>query len=99
MKQSVARSKRRQVRDEDREEENDRRMDLIHTEFDFTFIKMHLLSHFRDHIRQFGNIPMYSTEYGVLAHKDQIKDRWRKSNKRIQNDRSYTATVVCIRSG
>ena len=24
---------------------------------------------------------MYSTEYGELAHKEQIKDRWRRSNK------------------
>ena len=82
MGQSVAHYKRRRVRDEDREEENDRRMDLIQTESHFNFIKMHLLSHFRDHIRQFGNIPIYSTEYGELAHKVQIKDGWRKSNKR-----------------
>ena len=33
------------------------------------------------HIRQFGNIPMYSMEYGELAHKEQIKDLWRRSNK------------------
>ena len=42
---------------------------------------MHLLIHFGDHVRQFGNIPMYSTEYGELAHKEQIKDPWRRSNK------------------
>ena len=81
MEQSVARSKRRRVHDDDREEENDPHMDLIQTEFLFNFIKMHHLSHFRDHRRQFENIPMYSTEYGELAHKDQIKDGWRKSNK------------------
>ena len=77
----MAPSKRRRVCDEDREKENDRRMDLIHSESHFNFIKMHLLIHFRDHIRQFGNIPMYSTEYGELAHKEQIKDPWRPSNK------------------
>ena len=49
-------------------------MDLIHAESHFNFVKMHLISHFRDHIYQFGNIPMYSTEYGELAHKEQIKD-------------------------
>ena len=81
MEHSVAHSKRRRVRDKDREEENDRCMDLIQTESHFNFIKMHLLSHFCDHIRQFGNILMYSTEYGELAHKDQIKNRWWKSNK------------------
>ena len=56
-------------------------MDLIHSESHFNFIKMHLLIHFGDHIRQFRNIPMYSTEYGELAHKEQIKDLWRCSNK------------------
>ena len=56
-------------------------MELIHTESHFNFIKMHLLSHFRGHIYQFGNIQMYSTEFGELAHKEQIKDGWRRSNK------------------
>jgi len=34
-------------------------MDMIHTESHFNFVKMHLLSHFSDLIRQSGNIPMY----------------------------------------
>jgi len=42
---------------------------------------MHLLSYFCDDIRQFGNILMYSTEFGELAHKPQIKAGWRQSNK------------------
>ena len=42
---------------------------------------MYLLSHFCDHIRQFGNIPIYSTDIGELAHKTQIKDGWRQSNE------------------
>ena len=79
--QPVAPSKRRRVLDEDREEENVRRMDLIQSKSYFNFITMHLLIHFGDHIRQFGNIPMNSTEYGELAHKEQIKDPWRHSNK------------------
>jgi hypothetical protein len=78
---SVAKSNRRRVREQDRAEENDQRMDLIYAESNFNFIKMHLISHFRDHIYQFGNIPMYSTEFGELAHKEQIKDGWRRSNK------------------
>jgi len=56
-------------------------MDMIHTESHFNFVKMHLLSHFSHHIHQFGNIPMYSTEFGELAYKEQIKDGWRRSNK------------------
>src|SRR5205807_10297823 len=49
MNQPVATSKRRRVRDDDRAEEKDRRMDLIHSESHFNFIKMHLLSHFHEH--------------------------------------------------
>ena len=90
----VASSKRRRVCDEDREEENDRRMDLIQSESHFNFMKIHLLIHFGDHIRQFGNIPMYSTEYGELAHKEQIKDPWRRSIKTMWHDRSCRDTVV-----
>ena len=77
----VAPSKRRRRLEEDRDEENELRIDKIHTESHFNFVKLHLLSHFSDHIRQFGNIPMYSTEFGELTHKEQIKDRWRGSNK------------------
>ncbi|KAI5849422.1 hypothetical protein DFP73DRAFT_591677 [Morchella snyderi] len=39
----------------------------------FNFIKMHLLSHFRDHVERFGNIPMFSTDVRDLVHKQQIK--------------------------
>jgi len=77
----VAPSKQRWRLIDNRDEDNDLRMDMIHTESHFNFVKMHLLSHFSDHICQFGNIPMYSTEFGELAHKDQIKDGWRCSNK------------------
>ena len=79
--QAMAPSKRRRIREGNREEEDERRMDLIHSESHFNFIKIHLLRHFSHHIRQFANIPMYSTEFGELAHKEQIKDRWRRSNK------------------
>ena len=70
----VAPSKRRRRLEDDRDEENELHMDMIHTEHHFNFVKMHLLSHFSDHIRPFGNIPMYATEFGDLAHKEQIKD-------------------------
>jgi len=52
----------------------------MHSESNFNFVKMHLISHFRDHINMFGNIPMYSTEYGELEHKKQIRHEWRRSN-------------------
>jgi len=81
MSQPVAPSKRHRMRDDDREEEHERHMNSIHRELHFNFIKIHLLSHFSDHIRQFGNLPMYSTEFVELAPKEQIKDGWRRSNK------------------
>jgi len=81
MHERVATSQRRRMLDDDRDEEDELRMDMIHGESHFNFIKMYLLSHFCDHIRQFGNIPMYSTEIGELAHKTQIKEGWRQSNK------------------
>ena len=73
-RERIAPSKRRRIRDAEKEEESERRMDLIYGESHFNFIKIHLLSHFCDHIRRFGNIPMYSTEFSELAHKTQIKD-------------------------
>ena len=56
-------------------------MDQIHGESHFNFIQMPLLSDFCNHIPWFGNILMYSTEIGELAHKTQIKEGWRQSNK------------------
>jgi len=81
MREPVPPSQRRQIRDDDGEEENHQRMELIHSESNFNFVRMHLIIHFRDHIYMFSNIPMYSTKYGELAHKEQIKDGWRRSNK------------------
>jgi len=81
MRERVPPSQRRRIRDDHREEENDQRMEFIHSKSNFNFVKMHLISHFRHHIYMFGNIPMYFTEYGELAHKEQIKDGWRGSNE------------------
>jgi len=83
MRERVATSQRRRMHDDDRDEEDEQRINMIHGQSHFNFIKMHLLSHFFDHIRQLGNIPMYSTEIGELAHKTQIKEEWRQSK---QND-------------
>ena len=81
MRQRVPPSERRRICDDDLEEQNDERMELIHSESNFNFVQMHLISHFRDQIYMFGNLPMYSAEYRELAHKEQIKDGWRRSNK------------------
>jgi len=76
VKQLVPQSKRCWVRDEDGEDMNDQHMELIYAESNFNFIKIHLSTYFHDHIYKFSNILMYSTEFGELAHKEQIKDGW-----------------------
>jgi len=53
---------------------------LIRRENHFNFIKIHYLTHFASHVRRFGSRSMYSTEIGELAHKDQIKDGYCRSN-------------------
>jgi len=81
MREGAAPSQRALICDDDRDEENELPMDIINAESHFNFVKMHLPSHFCDHIHHFGNIPMYSTQIGELAHKTQIKEGWRQSNK------------------
>jgi len=76
MQERLPPSQRCQIRDNDRQEQNDQCMELIHSESNFNFVKMHLISHFRDHISMFGNIPMYSTKYRELGHEEQINDGW-----------------------
>jgi len=76
----TATKRRRQV-DQGRLERANQPTDLIRCENHFNFIKMHYLSHFASHVGHFGSISMYSTEIGELAHKEQIKDSYRTSNK------------------
>ena len=81
MREGAVPSLRRPISDDDCAEENKLRIHMINAKSRFHFVKMHLLSHFCNQIRQFGNIPMYSTEIGELAHKRQIKEGCRQSNK------------------
>ena len=94
----VALSKRRRRLEDDRDEENELRIDMIHTESHFNFVKMYLLSHFSDHIRQFGNIPMYSTE----SESSRIRNRSRTDGdariRTMSSDKFFTATVVSMQS-
>jgi len=80
MREGAAPSQRRRICDANRDEENELRMDMIKTESHIHFVMMHLLSPSCDHIRQFGNIPIYSTEIGELAHKTRIQEEWRELN-------------------
>jgi len=72
---------RRQLADQERVERSNRRADLICPENHFNFIKMHYLTHIASHLLHYGSISMYSTEISELAHKDQIKDGYCRSNK------------------
>jgi len=58
-RERIAPSKRCQIRDPGREDETEQPMDLLFCKLHFIFIKLHLVSHFGKHIRQFGNIPIY----------------------------------------
>ena len=74
-------AKRRRQADEERVERSHQQANLIRRSNHFYFIKMNYLSYFASHVQCFGSISMYSTEIGELAHKDQIKDGYRRSNK------------------
>ena len=54
---------------------------MIQRENHFNLIKMDYMTHFASHVRRFGSISMYSTEIGEIAHKDEIIDGYRRSNK------------------
>ncbi|KAH0604492.1 uncharacterized protein H6S33_006869 [Morchella sextelata] len=55
--------------------------EILRAESHFNFPKIHLMGHFAEHIRQYGNIPDYSTESCESAHRDQIKIPYRRSNR------------------
>jgi hypothetical protein len=74
-------AKRRRIADEQRRDLDGIVADIYDEDVDFNFVKMHLLSHFGDHIRRFGNIQMYSTESGETSHKTMIKEGYQRSNK------------------
>src|ERR1700761_218298 len=74
-------AKRRRIADEQRRDLDGMVADIYDEDVDFTFVKIHLLSHFGDHIRRFGNIQMYCTESRETNHKTMIKEGYRRSNK------------------
>jgi hypothetical protein len=47
----------------------------------FNFIKLHVLSHYREHVERFGSIPQYSTDISELVYVRQIKEVYGSSNK------------------
>jgi hypothetical protein len=47
----------------------------------FNFIKLHMLSHYREHVKRFRSIFQYSTDISELAHARQIKEAYGASKK------------------
>jgi hypothetical protein len=74
-------TKRRRVALQQREELAALREDEAIENAHFNFIKMHLLEHFGSTVQRFGSIPLFSTDISELAHKAQIKESYRRSNK------------------
>ncbi|KAG0126694.1 hypothetical protein HOY82DRAFT_614502 [Tuber indicum] len=68
--------------------------DKYDEEVEFNFVKLHLLSYFAHHIWRFGNIQVYSTEFGESSQKMIIKENYRRSNK---NDASYQILQIYAR--
>lgn len=58
----------------------DEREKAMETGGHFNFIKIHLMSHFSDTVRQFGSLEQFSTEIGETLHK-LPKEAYRRSNK------------------
>ena len=74
-------AKRRCIADEQRRNLDGMIAEIYDEDVDFNFVKIHLLSHFGDQIRCFGNIQMYSTESRDTNHKTMIKEGYRRSDK------------------
>jgi len=74
-------AKRRRVTVRQREELAATREEEAAEKAHFNFIKMHLLEHFGSTVQRFGSIPLFSTDISELAHKTQIKESYRRSNK------------------
>lgn len=63
-----------------KEQINKKAEQIFSTHHSFNYPKMHLPNHYADHIRQYGSINAFSTEFSEAAHVKQMKDGWRHSN-------------------
>jgi hypothetical protein len=80
-KKGLTAAQRRKLNADHGKERENQTWQIQIEESHFNFVKIHLLSHYRAHVERFGNIPMFSTEAGESAHRDQIKDGYRRSNR------------------
>jgi hypothetical protein len=70
-----------QIQDTNRAQWTEEHEEYLQSQSHFNFIKIHLLVHYSSHVREYGNIPIYSTDVGDLAYKVQIKEGYRSSDK------------------
>jgi hypothetical protein len=82
--------KRKRQLAEDRLERRELHLETRQGESHFNFPKMHLLTHFRENVEKYAGIPMFSTELGETAHRQQIKEGYRASNKI-----DFTKQILC----
>ena len=54
--------------------------DMLKERAHYNFPKMHVISHYAEHIPKFGRLSQYSTEISECMHKG-LKDAYRRSNK------------------
>lgn len=73
-------AKKRRLEDAERLAIDSQVLEFTRDRSDFNFPKMHMLSHFRNHVIKYGNIPQFSTELGEASHKA-IKVGYKRSNK------------------
>ena len=64
-----------------RRKERDAHQDAIDKTSHFNFVKMHMPVHYAAHVKWLGTIGAYSTEAGETAHKQQLKDAYKHSNR------------------
>ena len=78
---SKTRQKKQRLDEIRKNERNIQRQEIMESDTHFNYPKMHLLTHFHEHVIRFGNLPMYSTEIGEYSHRTQIKEGYRHSNR------------------
>jgi len=94
----VAPSKRRRRLEDNRDEENELRMDMIHTESHFNFVKMHLLSH---SLIIYASLAI-SQCIPPSSESSRIRNRSRTDGdariRTMSSDKFFTAMVVSLQS-
>ena len=74
-------AKRCRIADEHRQDLDEIIAYIYDEDVDFNLVKLHLLSHFGDHVRRVGNIQMYFTKCGETSNTTMLKEGYRRSKK------------------